>query len=161
MAQRVGNEKTARSAINVAEFLTPEGNHWRVDDGQHLFDMIEKEPVEEDFVRVLKLAQIDVAFEIVGFEGKCLVGADTLIVERFDNRGKKAVETKDFALRFREGGAFVERRIVQQIHAAKMDFTSSSLLTEIVPEHSCEIVSSRRARNTDQTQAVRRNYVVP
>ena len=67
MAKRIGNEKAARASIDVAEFLAAESDDRCVNDGQHLVDMSEKESIEEDFVGVLKLAEIDVAFEVVRF----------------------------------------------------------------------------------------------
>src|SRR5579864_1289725 len=113
MAQRIRNEEAARTPIDMAEFLAAEGHDGRVHDGQHLINMIEEQAIEEHFVGVLKLAKINVALEIVRLERKRLVGADALIVERFYDWRKEAVETEDFSLRFGERGAFVERGIVQ------------------------------------------------
>jgi hypothetical protein len=42
VAQRIRDEEAARAAVDVAEFLATEGDHGRVNDGQHLVDMIEK-----------------------------------------------------------------------------------------------------------------------
>jgi hypothetical protein len=75
--------------------------------------MIEKQAIEENFVGVLKLAEIDVALEIVRFQGKSLIGANALIVERLDDGRKKAVEAETLALVFGESGALVEGWIVE------------------------------------------------
>ena len=141
MAKGIRNEKSAGAAVNVAEFLAAKRDDGSVDDGQHLLNMVEEQAVEEHFISVLKLAEIDVALEVVGLEREGLVGADALIVERFDDRRKQAVQSENRALVLRKGGAFVERRIVQQVHAAEADGTSGFLLGEVVRKHSGEIVS--------------------
>jgi hypothetical protein len=69
--------------------------------------MSEEEPIEENFIGVLKLAEIDVAFEVVRFERESLIGSDVLVVKGFDNRRKKSVEAETLTLIFGEGGAFV------------------------------------------------------
>jgi hypothetical protein len=74
--------------------------------------MGEEQPIEENFIGVLKLAEIDVAFEVVRFERKSLIGTDALVVKGFDNRRKKTVEAETLALVFGEGGTFVQGRIV-------------------------------------------------
>jgi hypothetical protein len=112
VTQGIRDEKAARTAIDVAELLATERDDRRVDDRQHLLDMVEEEPVKEHFVGVLKLAKIDVAFEVVGLKAKRLISADALIFERFNYGGKQAVKAKDFTLLLRESGALVERRIV-------------------------------------------------
>ena len=68
-----------------------------IDDGQHFFNVTEEQTVEEHLIGVLKLAEIDMALEIVRLEREGLIGADGLIIERFDD-GKKAVEAKSLAL---------------------------------------------------------------
>ena len=55
VSQRVGNNQPARSAVDVAEFLAGLGDHRRIHDGQHLFDVVQQEPVEKNFVGVLEL----------------------------------------------------------------------------------------------------------
>lgn len=67
VAQRIGDKEAARTPIDVAEFLAAKSDHWRIDDRKHLVDMIEKQAIEENFVGVLKLAEIDVALEIIRF----------------------------------------------------------------------------------------------
>jgi hypothetical protein len=81
MAQRIGNEKAARTAIDVAEFLATKRDDGCIDDGQHFFNVTEEQTVEEHLIGVLKLAKIDVALEIVGLERESLIGADGLIIE--------------------------------------------------------------------------------
>ena len=143
MAERIGNEEAARAAIDVAEFLAAEGDDGRVNDGQHFIDMVEKKAVEENLVGVLELAEIDVALEVVRFQGKGLIGADDLVVERLDYGRKKGVEAKVLALGFREGGAFVQSGIVEEIHAAKADGADDVGPGDVVQGHGSKIVSLR------------------
>jgi len=141
MTQRIGNEEAARTAIDVAEFLAAESDDWSVDDGQHLIDVVEEQAVEENFIGVLKLAKIDVALEVVGLERKGLVGANALIVERFDDGREKAIQAEEIALGFGEGSAFIERGIVEKIHSAKMDSSDRVLLAGFDQGHYASIVS--------------------
>src|SRR5580692_2507269 len=143
LAQRIRNEEAAWTAVNVAEFLAAEGDDGRVDDRQHFIDMVEKQAVEENFVSVLKLAEVDVALEVVRFQGKGLVGTNALVVERLDDGRKKAVEAEALALGFGESRAFVERGIVEKIHAAKADGADDVGLRDVNRWHRRKIVSLR------------------
>ncbi len=118
MAQRVGNEEAARTAVDVAEFLAAERDDRRIDDRQHFIDVAEQQTIEKNFVGVLKLPEIDVALEIIGLERKSLICADGLVIERFNDRRKEPVKAKQFALVYGESGAFVKRRIVEEFHPA-------------------------------------------
>ena len=72
-----------------------------------------------------------------------MIGANNLIVERLDDGRKKAVETETFALVFGEGSAFVEGRIVEQVHAAEADDANHAGLRDFVRRHCREIVPLR------------------
>ena len=61
------------------------------------------------------------AFAVVRLERESFIGAHTLVVERLDDGRQKTVEAKGFALVFREGRAFVQGWIVEQVHAAEAD----------------------------------------
>ena len=140
-AERIGNEQAPRTPIDVAELLAAERDDRGVYNGQHLVDMSEKEPIEEDFIVVLKLAEIDVAFEVIRFERKRLIGTDALVVKGFDNRWKKTVEAETLTLVFGESRAFVQRRIVEKIHAAKAHGADEVWLRDVSRGHCCKIVS--------------------
>jgi hypothetical protein len=103
--------------------------------------MSEEEPIEENFIGVLKLAEIDVAFEVVRFERKSLIGSDVLVIKGFDNWRKKSVEAETLALVFGEGGAFVQARIVEEIHAAKANGADDVGLRDVSRRHCLKIVS--------------------
>ena len=141
MAERIRNEEAAWTPIDVAELLAAERDDRGVYDGQHLVDMSEKEPIEEDFIGVLQLAEIDVAFEVVRFAREGLIGTDALVIKGFDNRRKKTVEAETLALVFGEGGAFVQGRIVEEIHAAKANSADDVWLRDVSRRHCYKIVS--------------------
>ena len=103
-----------------------------IDDGHHLFDVVQEQAVEENFIGVLKLAKIDITLQVVRLERESFIGADALFVERLDDGRQKAVEPKGFALVFREGRAFVQDRIVEQVHTAKADGTGCVSLDDLV-----------------------------
>ena len=147
MAQRIGNEEAARTAIDVAEFLAAECDNGRINDGQHLIDVTEQQMIEKYFVGVLKLPEIDVSFEIVGLERKSLISADGLVIERFNDRRKKPMKAKNFALVYGESGAFVERGIVEEFHPAKTNGADNVGRRYIVLRHFGEIVSPRGRRS--------------
>jgi hypothetical protein len=140
-AERIGNEQAAWTPIDVAELLAAERDDRGIYDGQHLVDMSEEELIEENFIGVLKLAEIDVAFEVVRFERKSLIGTGALVVKGFDNRRKKTDEAEPLTLVFGEGRAFVQGRIVQEIHAAKANGADDVGLRDVRRRHGSKIVS--------------------
>ncbi len=117
VAQRIGDEQAARSSVDVAELLTGLRDHRRVDDGRHLLDVVEEEPVEEDFVGVLQGAQVDVPLEVVVFPTVGLVGADHLLIQALDLRRQQPVQAEPAPLALRECRALVQGRVVEEIDA--------------------------------------------
>src|ERR1700674_4796365 len=113
MTERVGDEQTSRAAIDVTEFLAAKGHNRRVHDRKHLFDVIEEQAIQEDFVRVLQLPEIDMALQIVGLLSKGLVSAPTLSVERLHDGREKAVQAEGFSFRFVESGTLIQGRIIE------------------------------------------------
>jgi len=92
----------------MAEFLAGFRDDGGVNDGEHFFDMFEKQPVKENFVGVLELAEVDVALEIVVLAKIGFVGAGGLLFDGFDDGREEAVEAKGLALRKSEGSTFVQ-----------------------------------------------------
>ena len=119
IAERIRDEQPARPSIDVAELLTRQRNGWRVNDRRHFFDVVEKKSVEEDLVRVLQSAQVDMPLQVVVFSLVSLIGADDLLVKGLDMRRKKPVQAKFCALLFRESCAFVQTLPIEEIHAAR------------------------------------------
>ena len=70
-----------------------------------------------------------------------MIGADALIIKRFDDRRKKTVEAETFALVFGEGRAFVDSGIVEEIHAAKADGADDVWVRDVSWRHCRKIVS--------------------
>jgi hypothetical protein len=82
--------------------------------------MVEKQPVEENFVGVLELAEVDVTLEIVGLAEIGFVSTRGLFFDGFDHGREEAVEAQGLALWKSEGRAFVECGNFQERLAAKM-----------------------------------------
>jgi len=93
----------------MAEFLAGFRDDRGVNDWQHFFDMVEKQPVEKDFVGVLELAQIDVPLEIVWLAKIGFVSAGGLLFDGLNDWGEKTVESQGLAFGESEGRAFVEQ----------------------------------------------------
>ncbi len=119
VAHVVGNEEAARAPVDVAELLARLGDDGRVDDRQHLLDVGEEEAVEEDLVRVLERAQLDVPPEGRPLGEIGLVGADELVVDRLDLVRQEAVEAEFGALLRREGRALVPGGGLEERHSAQ------------------------------------------
>src|SRR6266851_3267776 len=92
-SKRVRDEETARPPVDLAELLAAQRHDWGVDDRGHLFDVVEKETIEENFVGVFESAEIDVALEIVIFALVGSIGAGDLLVECLDLRRQESVQT--------------------------------------------------------------------
>jgi hypothetical protein len=80
--------------------------------------VIEKEFVEEDLVRVLQSAQIDVSLEVIVFSLVGFISAHRLFFECLYIRWKKAVKAKRGALLLGERCTLVQRLLVEEIHPA-------------------------------------------
>ena len=90
-----------------------------VDHWERLLDVVEEEPIEEDFVRVLQRTQVDVTFEVVAFALIRLVRACGLLVERFDRWWQEAIETEVRPFLVRKCRTGVDSRIGQELVAGQ------------------------------------------
>jgi hypothetical protein len=102
----------------MAELITSKRKCGCIHDRRHFLDVIEKEFVEEDLVRVLKGAQIDMELEVIVFSLVRLISAHGLLFECLYIRWKKAVEAKRGALLPGKRCTFVQRLLVEEIHPA-------------------------------------------
>ena len=90
----------------------------RIDDWQELFDILNKEAIEEGLVAVLQRGEADVALERV------LLSADLdqlhgdLLLEGQDRRREEPVEAEEAALLTAEGGVLIQRWPAEQRLAA-------------------------------------------
>jgi hypothetical protein len=120
LSRGIRNNQAARTPVDVAEFLASFGNNRRVNDGQHLLDMVEKQAIEKNLVGVLELAEINVTLEIVMLAEISFVGASRLFFDSFDHRREKAIKAEGLALLRGEGSAFVQPRSLQERLSAQM-----------------------------------------
>ena len=84
----------------------------RVDDRQHLLDVVEQQPIEQHLVGVLEGAQVDVPLEVVvcsGRPGSC----GRLLVQVLDPGRQQPVQTQSVPFVLGERRALVRQRIVQ------------------------------------------------
>ena len=65
VALRVGHEQAAAAPVDVAELLAGQPDRRRVDDRDHLLDVVDEQPVEEHLVGVLQGTQVDVPVQVV------------------------------------------------------------------------------------------------
>ena len=111
----IGDEQPAVPPVDVAELLArlPDGR--RVQDRQHLFDVVEEEAVEEDLVGVLERPQVDVSSQVGLVCPERLIRPAALLVERLDYRRQQSVQPERLALGLGERGALVQERSLEQV----------------------------------------------
>jgi ABC-type oligopeptide transport system ATPase subunit len=95
---RIGNEYAPRLLIDAAELLAALTDDRCVYDRQHLDHVVKHQPVEEHLVRVLQVAQEDMAGQIVLLALVRLIGTLDLCVQSLDMRRQKALQSKLAAL---------------------------------------------------------------
>jgi len=81
--------------------------------------VVEEQPVEEDFVGILKSAQKDVSLQIVVLSLVSLVSANYLLIKALDVGRKETVQAQLASLLFSERCAFVQPLAVEEIHPAE------------------------------------------
>ncbi len=82
-AVRVGDKQTTGTTVNFREVFTRCADRWRVDDWHHLFQMVIEQTVEQGFVGILNITQVNV-FIVVVFEILELApGAFSLLFDGF------------------------------------------------------------------------------
>ena len=102
----------------MAPALARLADGWCVNDWQELFDVLNKEAIEEGLVAVLQRGEADVALERV------LLSADLdqlhgdLLLEGQDRRREEPVEAEEAALLTAEGGVLIQRWPAEQRLAA-------------------------------------------
>ena len=112
------NPCAACATPDLAPALARLADGGRVDDWQELFDILNKEAIEEGLVAVLQRSEADVALERV------LLSADLdqlhgdLLLEGQDRRREEPVEAEEAALLTAEGGVLIQRWPAEQRLAA-------------------------------------------
>ena len=91
---------------------------WRVDDRQELFDVLNKEAIEERLVAILERGEADVALEWVLLPADLDQLDGDLLLEGQDRRGEEPIEAEEAALLTAEGGVLIQGRSAQEGLAA-------------------------------------------
>ena len=108
------DEQAAGAAVDVAELLAGQADRRRVDDRHHLGQVVQEQPVEQDLVGVLKLAEIDMPFEVGRLVPIGLVGTGRLLLQRLLVRRQQAEEAECTPFFRRERGPLVEQGAFEQ-----------------------------------------------
>src|SRR3989475_2731035 len=114
-----GEVEAARPAEEVAELLAGLADRRRVDDRHEPRRIGHEDAIEERFVRVLQLREIDVALEVGRLAVELREGSPQLRVEIVDTLGKKTEEAKGLTLLLAECRRLVEARVMKKIGPAR------------------------------------------
>ncbi len=147
-------ENAPRATECLAELLDRRAHGGRVDDREHLGDVLADQPVEEHLVAVVQLAQEDPLVEIVVQQRVLGVAARGLLLHRLDRPGKQSLEAEVSPLGFGERRAAVDARILEDLLAANVDLNGDGpLLVDFLSEgpgaHPCLVPRYPVAAATD------------
>ncbi len=106
-----GEVDAARAAVLVAVALDRFADRRRVDDGQHLGQMVTEQPEEQDFVPVVQRGEEDVLRQVRGLGEVLAVGATRLLLHRQHAWRQHADQTQLLALPRGEGCPLVDARV--------------------------------------------------
>ena len=87
---------------------------WRIDDWEHLLEMVLDETVVEHLILVLHAGHESVLPKRCLASIALIISAGNLLLERVNPRREKAIESELLSFFFGESGAFVEERFVKQ-----------------------------------------------
>ena len=115
---------------DLAEALAALAHGGRIDQRQHLLDIVDQELVEQGLVGILEIAQ-----EGVFLEGRLIAAqrrqaAGRLLLQASDMRRQQAMEIEGVALLLGEGRPLVQHGLVEEIEAGEAD-----LERPYVPRH--------------------------
>ena len=117
----VRDEQAPRPPVDVAELLTRLPHDGCVDDGHHLIDVFQQQPVEERLVLVLELAKINVLLQVGRLGTECLVAAGDLVLDGFDLWWQEPQHAQLAPLPERERRALVQQRCVDERSSRPLD----------------------------------------
>ena len=118
---RQAEEQAARLAVDMAEPLAADADRRRVDDWQHLFEVLRQEAVECRLVVVLQVSQEVVLLEARLETAHCIEATRHLLVERSDVRRQQPVQLEGIPFGFREGNALVQDWVIKEFIARSPD----------------------------------------
>jgi hypothetical protein len=113
VAVGVGDEKAARTAVDLAEALAGQSDRRGVKDRQHLLDVVGHQPVEQRLVGVLQRAQVNVPGNVGGLLLVGPVPAVHLLLQRLHHGRQQAAQAQPGAFFLGERGALVGQRILK------------------------------------------------
>ncbi|MEZ6073767.1 MAG: hypothetical protein R3C10_26685 [Pirellulales bacterium] len=105
---RKRNKEPTRTPVDVAKAFACFTDGRRVDDRQHLVDVVDGKPIEKRFVRILQIAQVDVLFQIRGVLSEGLIATTQLLRNGFDLWRQQAKQTEFHAFFGGERGPLVQ-----------------------------------------------------
>jgi hypothetical protein len=111
---RIGDEEAASTTIDVGELLARLADRRGVDDRQHFGEVVVQQAVEQRFVGILDVAQIDVLVHVVAKRHELAIGTLCLLFDGFDVLGQQTLQIEAAAFFAGEGAALVEQRRLQQ-----------------------------------------------
>ena len=120
------------AAKDVGELATRFAHRRRVDDGHHLFDVVDDGAEEESFVPILKRVQIDVALQIGRLRFVVLQDPPELLVLGEGARRNESSDPQRVAFGLGEAGSLVEQGVVENVHAAPRHFPSAPVPFRVV-----------------------------
>src|ERR1019366_25714 len=112
-------EQSARAAIDMAVLLAGAADRGGVDDRGKAFEVLDHQPVEEDFVAIQQGDQADVLLERIALLEDVLQLHSHLLLDGEHRRRQQPLDAQLFALGVREGGVFVLRRVAKNLLAAR------------------------------------------
>ena len=112
-------EQAAGAAIDMAVLLAGQADRGGVDDRAEALEVLDEQPVEEDFVAVQQGDQADVLFQRVALLEDVLQFHGDLLLDGEHGRGQETLDAKLAAFGAREGGVFVLRSVAKDLLAAR------------------------------------------
>ena len=116
----VGDVESARPPENVRELLAGLADHRRVDDRQHLLDVVVQQAEEQRLVAVLERGEVDVLLDRRRLRQEVLIHAIELLLDGRDGRRDQAVEMERFTLAGAERRPLVDQRVGEHGRAPRV-----------------------------------------
>ena len=116
----VGDIESARPPEDVRELLARFADHRRVDDRQHLLDVVVQQAEEQRLVAVLERGEVDVFLDRRRLRLEILIHAIELLLDRRHRGRDQAVEMERFTLAGAERRPLVDQRVGEHGRAPRV-----------------------------------------